>query len=109
MIRRNSVGNPEIWRNMTPLLLAALTASLTPLASMPVSDAMASPVIERITTKVPVTWGLVMLDDRLYVARGRMRDAGGASTSVNDMARTVYVVDPKVTEPVIRAYSVWDW
>lgn len=57
--------------------------------------------LERVTTAVPFPRGLVMLDDELIVlARGRVRGAGGVSAEVNDRAGTLFAVDPNVTEPV---------
>lgn len=86
---------------MPLLLLAALLAAQTPPAGAGGGDAPAGPV-QRITTRVPFPRGLVMLEDRLYVlARGRVRDAGGVSAAVNDLAGTIFVVDPDVTEPVV--------
>lgn len=61
------------------------------------------PSIERVTTIAPFPRGLVMLDGELFVlCRGRVRDAGGVASEVNDQAGTIYAVNPNVAEPVDR-------
>ncbi|MCA9250235.1 MAG: hypothetical protein KDA54_03800 [Phycisphaerales bacterium] len=58
----------------------------------------------RVTTIAPFPRGLAMVDGELYVlCRGRVRGAGGVSAEVNDQAGTIYVVDPKVAEPVTQS------
>ncbi|MCP3904520.1 MAG: hypothetical protein GY715_12905 [Planctomycetes bacterium] len=73
-------------------------------------SAPAPPRLERVTTIAPYPRGLAMVDGELYVlCRGRVRGAaGGVSASVDDEAGTIYVVDPNVTEPVVRGREVSD-
>lgn len=56
--------------------------------------------VERVTTVVPFPRGLSVVDGKLYVlARGRVRGAGGVSADVEDLAGTIFEVDPDVAEP----------
>jgi hypothetical protein len=56
--------------------------------------------LHRVTTAVPFPRGLVLIDGTLYVlARGRSREAGGADSTVDDRAGTIWAVDPAVTVP----------
>lgn len=58
--------------------------------------------IERITTKVPFPRGLALVgEDLLVLCRGRVRDYGGVSASVEDQAGTVYRVSTAVGEPFV--------
>jgi len=62
----------------------------------------ASVRLERVTTAVPWPRGLVFYRGKLLVlARGRHRRAGGPDPRVEDMAGTVFEVDPAVREPVV--------
>jgi hypothetical protein len=57
--------------------------------------------VHRVSTAVPFPRGLVFVDDTLYVlARGRVRESGGADGAIDDKAGTIYAVDPGVSEPV---------
>lgn len=60
--------------------------------------------VRRVTTAVPFPRGLQMVDGRLYVlARGRVREAGGADGRIDDRAGTIFAVDPEVAEPIVVA------
>lgn len=65
------------------------------------SAAVATPLaLDRVTTKVPFPRGLVLHKGTLYVlCRGRVRDYGGVTASINDQAGTLYQVDPAISEP----------
>ncbi len=57
--------------------------------------------IERITTAVPWPRGVRYVDGKLYaLARGVHRSAGGPQDDVEDLAGTIFVIDPEVSEPV---------
>jgi hypothetical protein len=57
--------------------------------------------VQRISTAVPFPRGLVLLEGKLYVlARGRVREAGGADGTIDDRAGTIYMVDPNVGERI---------
>lgn len=56
--------------------------------------------VERVTTAVPFPRGLAMVDDNLHVlCRGRAREAGGVTASIDDRAGSIYVVDTAIGEP----------
>lgn len=60
-------------------------------------------IVERVTTKAPFPRGLVLLDGVLYVlSRGRARDTGGVSGEIDDMAGTIWRVDPTIVEPITQ-------
>lgn len=55
----------------------------------------------RVTTAVPFPRGLQMLDGKLYVlSRGRVREAGGADTRIDDRAGTIWQVDPNESDTI---------
>lgn len=85
---------------MLSALLAALSAAGHPAPAAEAVPAVPPAVlIERISTKVPFPRGLQLVDDRLYVlCRGRVREYGGVTASVEDEAGSLYVVDPRVSE-----------
>lgn len=57
--------------------------------------------VDRVTTAVPFPRGLVWRDGKLYVlARGRVREAGGADGAIDDQAGTIFEVDPEIAEPI---------
>ncbi|MFQ5748728.1 MAG: hypothetical protein ACE5H3_04635 [Planctomycetota bacterium] len=63
---------------------------------------VSAPRLERVTTAVPWPRGLVFYRGKLLVlARGRHRRAGGPDPGVEDMAGTVFEVDPVIREPVV--------
>ena len=54
----------------------------------PVQPAPQNLLIERITAKVPFPRGLEWIDGQLYVlARGRVRESGGVSADIDDLAQ----------------------
>jgi hypothetical protein len=57
--------------------------------------------VERVTTAVPFPRGLAIHKGVLYVlARGRVREAGGADAHIDDQAGTIFAVDPNLSEPI---------
>lgn len=57
--------------------------------------------LERITTAVPWPRGVRYVDGKLYaLARGVHRSAGGPQADIDDLAGTLFVIDPGVSEPV---------
>jgi len=57
--------------------------------------------VERISTLVPFPRGLQLVDGKLYVlARGRVREYGGVSASIDDRAGTLFELDPEIAEPI---------
>ncbi|HEY0007484.1 MAG TPA: hypothetical protein VGB55_02065 [Tepidisphaeraceae bacterium] len=75
--------------------------------SAPISAAPASPPqvtasrVQRVSTAVPFPRGLRIIDDKLYaLARGRVREAGGADSKVEDQAGSLFVLDPNIGEPL---------
>lgn len=63
--------------------------------------------LERITTAVPWPRGVSHVDGQLYaVARGVHRSAGGPQADIEDMAGTIFRIDPNVSEPVIAGAPV---
>jgi hypothetical protein len=62
--------------------------------------------VSRVTTAVPFPRGLVIIDDKLYVlARGRVRESGGADGKIDDQAGTIFVVDAKIGESIDQSPS----
>lgn len=58
--------------------------------------------VRRVTTAVPFPRGLAIVEGELYVlARGRVRESGGADGAIDDRAGTIFVVDPDVGEPAV--------
>lgn len=52
---------------------------------------------------MPYPRGIVIVGEKLYVlARGRSREVGGVSTTIDDHAGTIYEVDPEVSTAVDR-------
>lgn len=79
------------------MLLTALALAVLNGSTSPSTDEF---LVERITTKPPFPRGLQLVDGKLYVlCRGRVREYGGVSASVEDQAGTLYLVDPSVAEP----------
>ena len=63
-------------------------------------------VIERVSTKVPFPRGLEIVDGQLYVlSRGRVRESGGASGSIDDRAGTIYRIDLSIAQPIDEPLS----
>ena len=59
--------------------------------------------LERITTGVPWPRGLVLSNGQLVaLARGRHRNAGGIDPTIQDHCGALFVIDPNISEPVIR-------
>lgn len=59
--------------------------------------------IERITTAVPWPRGVRYIDGKLFaLARGVHRSAGGPQADVDDLAGTIFEIDPNVFEPATR-------
>lgn len=57
-------------------------------------------IVERISTAVPWPRGVRYIDGQLYaLARGVHRSAGGPQADVDDMAGTIFVLDPTIAEP----------
>ncbi len=94
------------------LLLLALAIMLhgEPQTSTEADRAGSAPVavtadgrqLQRVSTAVPWPRGLVFMGDELIVlARGRHRSAGGPDPAVEDMAGTLFRVDPDLVEPVV--------
>jgi hypothetical protein len=76
---------------LTTLALAALHGT---------APASTDFLVERITTRPPFPRGLQIVDGELYVlCRGRVREYGGVSATVEDEAGTLYVVDLSIAEP----------
>jgi hypothetical protein len=60
--------------------------------------------VERVTTAVPFPRGVVLLDEKLYaLSRGRVRSSGGVSAEINDLAGTLWLIDPNVSEDATLA------
>jgi len=58
--------------------------------------------VKRVSTAVPFPRGLHLMDDKLYVlARGRVRESGGADGRIDDRAGTIFVIDPNLSEPIV--------
>lgn len=86
------------------LVLAGLGRGERSEVSTTGNAALASPTIERVTTRAPFPRGLVLVDDQLLVlCRGRVRSAGGVSAEIDDQAGTIYVVDPNIAETIDAA------
>jgi hypothetical protein len=67
-----------------------------PVTAAGAGEGVASPAytLERVSTAVPFPRGLVLVGDELIVlARGRVRSSGGVSAAVEDRAGTLFVVD----------------
>lgn len=92
---------PKLRATLAAAALAALACrSSDPTAREPATDEPGMLTVERISTRVPFPRGLDLIDGELYVlARGRSREAGGASTAIPDEAGTIFRVDPSIAEP----------
>ncbi|MEM8884286.1 MAG: hypothetical protein AAGD14_09470 [Planctomycetota bacterium] len=93
------------------IALAALAfALLTPSAFAKPKDYGPPSVdirLERITTVVPWPRGVRFVDGKLYaIGRGIHRSAGGPQNDIDDMAGHVFVIDPKISEPVVKGVPV---
>ncbi|WP_428938724.1 hypothetical protein [Fontivita pretiosa] len=54
---------------------------------------------------MPFPRGLQLVDGRLYVlARGRVRESGGADGAIDDQAGTIFSVDPDIAQPVTERH-----
>jgi len=97
--------SPVLGSSLALLLLAAACASPTAdepkRASVQASEAYDGPVeLERVTTAVPWPRGVRYIDGQLYaLARGVHRSAGGPQDEIDDMAGTIFVIDPTISEP----------
>ncbi|MBL8839906.1 MAG: hypothetical protein JNL90_00070 [Planctomycetes bacterium] len=81
---------------------AASTAGTPADGATPAAPPSTRVVVERVTTKVPFPRGLALMGDELLVlCRGRVREYGGVSASVEDQAGTLYKVNPAVGEPFV--------
>ena len=91
-------------------LLGTLASALAPAQEDVESEAPATlDQLERITTAVPWPRGVQFIDGKLYVlARGAHRSAGGPQAVIEDLAGTVFVVDPSISEPVVAGEPVGD-
>jgi len=59
--------------------------------------------LERITNRVPWPRGVRSIDGKLYaIGRGVHRSAGGPNPDIDDMGGTLFVIDPNVSEPVVK-------
>ena len=60
--------------------------------------------LERVSTVAPFPRGLVELDGQIVVlSRGRVRSSGGVSASVQDLAGTLWTINPEIAEPFVSA------
>ncbi|MEM8874781.1 MAG: hypothetical protein AAGD32_11060 [Planctomycetota bacterium] len=67
----------------------------------------AAPTVEPVTSVVPFPRGLALHDGTLYVlARGRVRGAGGVDAGLDDMAGTLFAVDPDGDDPTTNGVVV---
>lgn len=67
------------------------------------------PRVERITTAVPWPRGVRYIDGKLYaVARGVHRSAGGPQADIEDLAGSIFVIDPGIAEPATDGNPVGD-
>jgi hypothetical protein len=106
-MRRGVRRTLGVWRTLPIVLLSGALAGCGR-GDAPVDAARREPVapvtrqqVYRVSTAVPFPRGLVMKDEALYVlARGRVRESGGADGAIDDKAGTIYVIDPNVSEPV---------
>lgn len=76
-----------------------------PQTVLPATEYWTSPAsldqLERITTAVPWPRGVRYVDGKLYaLARGVHRSAGGPQADIDDLAGTIFVIDPRISEPV---------
>src|SRR5688572_24751243 len=67
----------------------------------PVQHAAVTPDrVFRVSTAVPFPRGMAMIEGQLYaLARGRVRESGGADGKIDDQAGTIYALDPSIAEP----------
>ncbi len=63
--------------------------------------------LERITTAVPWPRGVRYVDGELFtLARGVHRSAGGPQADIEDLAGSIFVIDPNISEPVTAGEPV---
>lgn len=63
--------------------------------------------LERITTAVPWPRGVRYIDGKLYaLARGVHRSGEGPQADIEDLAGTIFVIDPSISEPVADGQPV---
>ena len=83
------------------LLVVATGCAARPAPPGPTAPAATAGQVHRVSTGVPFPRGLQLVDDDLYVlARGRVRESGGADGRIDDRAGTIFVVNPDVGEPI---------
>ncbi len=103
----------RIHRFLPPMLLLAALA-FVPWPPQGPEEASAEEgtgglVLERITNAVPWPRGVRYVDGTLYaLARGVHRSAGGPNPDIQDMAGTLFRVDPNVSEPVVKGEAPGD-
>lgn len=83
-------------KSLIPHTLAAAALAFASTTPLPAEQG-----VYRVTTISPFPRGLEMIDGDLYVlSRGRVRDSGGVSADVDDLAGTIFRVDPTIGQPV---------
>ncbi|MGE3164650.1 MAG: hypothetical protein AB7O52_07080 [Planctomycetota bacterium] len=89
------------------LLMSLASTLLVGCLSTRSSDVAPPPQLERVSTAVPWPRGLVLAEGKVVaLARGRHRSAGGPDPTLEDHAGTLFVVDPEISEPVVRGGPV---
>lgn len=100
-------------RRSIPILLLSLTACAAPgdggapdaytLAESESAEELGPLEIHRVTAAVPWPRGVRYIDGKLYaLARGVHRSAGGPQAEIEDLAGTLFVIDPSITEPALE-------
>jgi len=86
--------------------LSACTSSMSPAPQaqpVPAYTKQSTSVLERVTTGVPWPRGIVWHEGKLMVlARGVHRSAGGPQPDIDDLAGSIFEVDPNVFETVVK-------
>ena len=104
MVTQERIQISKLWTLVAACVLASIagcSATQPVTTRQPQALAVTADRVHRVSTAVPFPRGLVIVDGNLFVlARGRVREAGGADGSIDDRAGTIYCVDPDVGQPV---------
>ncbi|HWP40957.1 MAG TPA: hypothetical protein VNL70_08525, partial [Tepidisphaeraceae bacterium] len=97
----------SMWLLCAAVWLAGLAGCNRPPRTQPPPppDPVSIDQLSRVSTAVPFPRGLQLVDGRLYVlARGRVRESGGADGAIDDQAGTIFLVDPEIAQPVTETH-----